>query len=119
MDPLTVIEFVADKVPYVDSNWDGASTVVRPIAGAVAGALLAGGSGDLVTLTLASDSGIAALAGHLDKAGLRLTVNTSPEPASSVGASVGDVSVAGIAAVASLGRVRRGRRAFRGWVQPA
>jgi len=140
---LTVIEFVADKVPYVDSIWDGASTVVRPIAGAVIGALLAGGNGDLVTLTLASVGGITALVSHLVKAGLRLAINTSPEPASNIGASLaGDVSVAGVTAFAVvnpvaaavivavllvagiwltfavMGRVRRGWQAFRRWMQP-
>jgi hypothetical protein len=141
---LTVMEFVADKVAYVDSIWDGASTVIRPIAGAVIGALLAGGNGDLVTLTLASVGGVTALVSHLVKAGLRLAINTSPEPASNIGASLaGDVSVAGITVfavlnpvpaaivvavllvvgvwftVAVMGRVRRGWWAFRRWLQPA
>ncbi len=141
---LTVIEFVADKIPYVDSIWDGVSTVVRPIAGGVIGALLAGGNGDLATLTLASVGGITALVSHLVKAGLRLAVNTSPEPASNIGASLaGDVSVAGVIAFAVLnpiaaavvvavllvagvwltitvmGRVRRGWHAFRRRMQPA
>lgn len=140
---LTVIEFVADKVAYVDSVWDGVSTVVRPVAGAVIGALLAGGNGDLVTLTPASVGGVTALVSHLVKASLRLAVNTSPEPASNIGASLaGDVSVAGVTAIAVLnpvlaavvvalllvagvwltmavlGRVRRGWRAFRRWLQP-
>jgi hypothetical protein len=140
---LTVIEFVADKVPYVDSVWDGVSTVVRPVAGAVIGALLAGANGDLVTLTLAAVGGVTALLSHLVKAGLRLAVNTSPEPASNIGASLaGDVSVAGVTALAVLnpvvaavvaalllvagvwltvtvlGRVRRGWHAFRRWLQP-
>jgi hypothetical protein len=141
---LTLIEFVADKVPYVDSIWDAASTVIRPIAGATIGALLAGGNGDLATLTLASVGGITALVSHLVKAGLRLAINTSPEPASNIGASlVGDVSVAGVTAFAVLnpvvaavlvavllvagvwltlsvmGRVRQGWQAFRRWMQPA
>ena len=141
---LSGIEIVADKVPYVDSIWDGISTVVRPVAGAVIGALLAGGSGDLVTLTLASVGGTTALVSHLIKAGLRLAINTSPEPASNLGASLaGDVSVAGVTAlavlnpvaaavvvaallvagiwltVAVMSRVRRGWRSFRRWMQPA
>jgi Domain of unknown function (DUF4126) len=141
---LTVIEFVADKIPYVDSIWDGISTLVRPVAGAVIGVLLAGGSGDLVTLALASVGGVTALVSHLVKASLRLAINTSPEPASNIGASLaGDVSVAGVTAFAVLypviaavlvavllavgvwltfavmGRVRRGWRALRRWLQPA
>jgi Domain of unknown function (DUF4126) len=141
---LTVIEFVADKIAYVDSIWDGVSTVVRPIAGTVVGVLLAGGQGDLVTITLASVGGVTALVSHLVKAGLRLAINTSPEPASNIGASVaGDLSVAGmttlavlnpipaaviagvllvagiVLTVAVLSRVRRGWQAFRRWLQPA
>lgn len=138
---LTVVEVVADKIPYVDSIWDGVSTIVRPVAGAVVGVLLAGGQGDLVTITLASVGGVTALVSHLVKAGLRLAINTSPEPASNIGASVaGDLSVAGLTTlavlypipaaviagilllagivltVAALSRVRRGWRAFRSWL---
>ncbi len=100
---LMVIEIVADKIAYVDSVWDTLSTFIRPAAGAVIGALLAGSNGDLVTLTLASVGGVTALLSHLVKASLRLAINTSPEPASNIGASVaGDLSVAGLASLAVL-----------------
>src|ERR687895_2324578 len=116
---LTVVEFAADKIAYVDSIWDVVSTIIRPVAGAVVGALLAGGQGDLVTLTLAAVGGVTALVSHLVKAGLRLAINTSPEPASNIGASLaGDVSVAGLTTLAVLSRVRRGWLAFRRWLQP-
>jgi Domain of unknown function (DUF4126) len=140
---LTGVEFAADKIPYVDSIWDVVSTIIRPIAGAVVGALLAGGQGDLVTITLAAVGGVTALVSHLVKAGLRLAINTSPEPASNIGASLaGDLSVAGLTTlavlnpipaaviagvllvagivltVAVLSRVRRGWLAFRRWLQP-
>ena len=139
---LMVIEFFADKIPYVDSIWDTVSTIVRPLAGAVIGALLAGNSGDLITVTLASVGGLTALVSHLVKASLRLAINTSPEPASNIGASLaGDVSVAGlttlavlhplaaaviaavllviglVVAVLVLSRIRRGWRAFRAWLR--
>src|SRR5215210_692470 len=39
---LYAMEFVADKIPYIDSTWDLVSTLIRPTAGAVIGALLAG-----------------------------------------------------------------------------
>ena len=42
MGVLALIEVVADKVPVLDSFWDVPSTVIRPIAGAVIGALIAG-----------------------------------------------------------------------------
>jgi Domain of unknown function (DUF4126) len=39
---LSALEFVADKIPYVDSAWDAVHTVIRPAVGAILGALLAG-----------------------------------------------------------------------------
>ncbi len=137
---LTLVEFVADKIPYVDSAWDTISTVVRPIAGALIGALIAGASGDLLTVSLAAVGGVTALLSHLTKAGIRLAVNTSPEPVSNIGASlIGDVGVVGITTLATVApmlaagivavvmvagfivlwfavsRIRRGWRAFRRW----
>ena len=103
MGVLALVEFVADKVPIVDSVWDVPSTVIRPIAGAVIGALIAGAQGDLVTITLAAVGGITALISHLAKAGVRLAVNSSPEPVTNVGASVaGDVGVVGVTTLAVL-----------------
>ena len=100
---LTAIEFVADKIPYVDSLWDGVSTAVRPVAGAVIGAFYAGATGDLTTVTLAAVGGVTALVSHLVKSGLRLAINTSPEPFTNVGASLGgDVAVTGVATLAAL-----------------
>ena len=103
MGVLCVIEFVADKVPVIDSIWDVPSTVVRPVAGALIGALMAGASGDLWTVTLASVGGVTALVSHLAKASIRLAVNSSPEPVTNVSASVaGDVGVVGVTTLAVL-----------------
>lgn len=100
---LALIEFVADKVPIVDSVWDVPSTVIRPIAGAVIGALIAGAQGDLLTISLAAVGGVTALLSHLTKAGIRLAINTSPEPVSNIGASMaGDVGVVGVTTLAVL-----------------
>lgn len=100
---LAGVEFVADKVPYVDSMWDSVSTVVRPVAGTVIGALFAAGGGDLWTILLGSVGGITALATHLTRAGLRLAINTSPEPLSNAAASVtGDIAVVGVATLVGL-----------------
>jgi hypothetical protein len=100
---LAALEFFADKIPYLDSIWDGISTFIRPVAGAVIGALIAGANGDLLTLTLASLGGVTALLSHAVKSGLRLAVNTSPEPASNIGASLtGDVAVVSVASLAAL-----------------
>lgn len=98
---LFAVELVADKIPYVDSAWDAIHTVVRPvIAGAVA-ALLAGDAGTLQQALAAGAGGATALASHAVKAGLRLAVNTSPEPASNVAVSAGeDLTVAGVVSLA-------------------
>lgn len=85
---LAVLELVADKVPLLDSAWDTVSTAIRPVAGAVVAALLAGSSDSPTTLALAAVGGTTALLSHLAKSGLRMAINTSPEPVSNVTASV-------------------------------
>ncbi|MGW2812886.1 DUF4126 domain-containing protein [Streptomyces sp. NPDC001415] len=94
---LFLCEAVADKIPYVDSVWDSAHTVIRPIAGAVVGALLAGQNGSLPDLAAGAVGGSTALMSHLVKAGTRMAVNTSPEPFSNIALSTAeDLGVAGI-----------------------
>ncbi|MBB1510317.1 DUF4126 domain-containing protein [Tessaracoccus sp. MC1756] len=103
MGILALVELVADKVPVIDSVWDVPSTVIRPVAGAVIGALIAGANGDLLTISLAAVGGVTALLSHLSKAGIRLAVNSSPEPVSNVTASVaGDIGVVGVTTLAVL-----------------
>jgi uncharacterized membrane protein len=102
MGVLTLVEFVADKIPYVDSVWDTLSTIVRPVAGALIGALIGGANGDVTTVALAAVGGVTALLSHLTKAGLRLAVNTSPEPVTNIGVSLGEnVAVTGVVALAA------------------
>ncbi|AZQ34170.1 DUF4126 domain-containing protein [Streptomyces cyaneochromogenes] len=94
---LFLCEAVADKIPYVDSAWDAVHTVIRPIAGAVVAALLAGQSGSLPELAAGAVGGSAALLSHLVKAGTRMAVNTSPEPFSNIVVSIAeDLGVAAI-----------------------
>ncbi|MET9360982.1 DUF4126 domain-containing protein [Streptomyces sp. NPDC006632] len=94
---LFLCEAVADKIPYVDSVWDSVHTVIRPIAGAVVGALLAGQNGSLPDLAAGAVGGSTALVSHLVKAGTRMAVNTSPEPFSNIALSTAeDLGVAGI-----------------------
>ncbi|MFB7288170.1 DUF4126 domain-containing protein [Actinacidiphila glaucinigra] len=81
---LFLCEAVADKIPYVDTTWDAVHTAIRPVAGAVVAALLAGQDGSLPQLAAGAVGGTTALVSHLVKAGLRLGVNTSPEPASNI-----------------------------------
>lgn len=88
------MEFIADKVPYIDSTWDAISTAIRPTVGAVIGVLLAGDASSLDQAVSGVVGGGTALASHLVKGGLRLGINASPEPASNSIASVSeDVAV--------------------------
>ncbi|MFD5401976.1 DUF4126 domain-containing protein [Streptomyces griseorubiginosus] len=98
---LFLCEAVADKIPYVDSAWDSVHTVVRPVAGAWVGALLAGQSGSLNDVVAGLVGGSTALASHTVKAGTRMAVNASPEPFSNIVLSLAeDLGVAGIVSFA-------------------
>jgi hypothetical protein len=97
---MLAIDLVADKIPYVDSVWDTIHTAIRPTIGAILGALLAGEAGSLAQATAAATGGLAALASHIVKAGLRAAVNTSPEPASNIAVSLAeDIGVASVVVI--------------------
>ena len=85
---LFVIEFVVDKVPYVDSVWDSVHTFIRPIASAVLGYTAMGDAGSVIQILIALLTGGIALDSHLTKATTRLAINASPEPVSNSIASV-------------------------------
>ena len=94
---MFAMEFVADKIPYLDSTWDAVSTAIRPTAGAVVGVLIAGQADSLNGAVAAVVGGGTALASHAVKAGTRLAINTSPEPLSNIAASVSeDLAVLGV-----------------------
>ena len=77
---LYVIEFFADKIPWVDTAWDAVHTVVRPIGGAVI-AVATLGDASPATETLVGLLGGALAAGtHLGKTSTRIVANASPEP---------------------------------------
>ncbi|KAA1427279.1 DUF4126 domain-containing protein [Nocardioides antri] len=84
---MYAFEFVADKIPYVDSAWDVVSTVIRPLVGGVIGVLLAGDSESMNALVGGIVGGGSALGAHSVKAGTRLAVNSVPEPFSNVAVS--------------------------------
>jgi hypothetical protein len=87
---LYAIEFVADKVPWVDSIWDAVHTVIRPVGGAlVAVTALGGASVDMQTVVALLGGSVAA-ATHVTKSGTRAVVNTSPEPFSNWVLSLGE-----------------------------
>jgi hypothetical protein len=84
---MVAMEFLADKVPAIDSVWDAVHTFIRIPAGAL---LAAGATGDTLTpLTVAAGlvGGTITAGTHFTKAGGRAVINTSPEPFSNWGAS--------------------------------
>ncbi|MCC6478635.1 DUF4126 domain-containing protein [Sphingorhabdus sp.] len=96
-----VAEFFADKVPWLDSIWDGLNTLIRPIGGALL-ALAVVDAGDPVWQVIVFLlGGGAALASHATKATARAAVNTSPEPVSNIVLSTTeDVVTGGLLALA-------------------
>jgi len=100
---LFCIQFVVDKIPYLDSASDIVHTVIRPIAGAAIGALLAGHAHTLPQAAAAVLGGGTALVTHLIKSGVRMGVNTSPEPFSNVIVSLlENMTVAGLVVFALM-----------------
>lgn len=92
---LTVVEFVTDKIPGVDSASDLAQTILRVPVGAFLAAATLSPDGDLGGWALAGGAG-AALLTHVTKTATRALVNGSPEPVSNWTASLGeDVAVVG------------------------
>ncbi len=93
---MFVLEFFADKVPWLDSLWDSVHTFIRPIGGALLGMQALGSLPPHMQVIAGLLAGGAALTTHTAKAGTRLLINHSPEPASNIVASVAeDVAVVG------------------------
>ncbi|MCA9400604.1 MAG: DUF4126 domain-containing protein [Candidatus Omnitrophica bacterium] len=91
------IEFVADKVPVVDSTWDAVHTFIRPAGGLLLGYLGGADFGPQWQVAAMLITGAIATDAHLTKAAARAAINTSPEPVSNSIASVTeDVSVVGV-----------------------
>jgi hypothetical protein len=85
---LFLLEFFADKIPWLDSAWDMVHTLIRP-AGAILLALAVLGDLDPAAAVIAGLlAGTASLSTHGTKAGLRAFLNLSPEPVSNSVASV-------------------------------
>ena len=87
---LFAVEFLADKIPIVDSIWDGIQTFIRIPAGAVLAALAMGEHPPELMLVAGLLGGSIAAGTHLAKAGGRALINTSPEPFSNVATSLGE-----------------------------
>lgn len=87
---MYAFEFVADKVPYVDTVWDVVSTAIRPVVGGTVGTLIAGDSAAINELVGGSVGGMSAFASHAIKTSTRIAVNTSPEPFTNIAVSIGE-----------------------------
>ena len=99
---LYVIEFFADKIPYLDSTWDVIHTFIRIPAGAV---LAAGAFGDfdpgIQVIALLLGGGLA-FSSHGTKAATRAMLNASPEPVSNVVASILEDILAVVSVICSV-----------------
>jgi Domain of unknown function (DUF4126) len=87
---LYLLEFFADKIPWVDSIWDAVHTVIRPIGGALLAIQVLGHPSPAFTVIVALLAGGTSLMAHTAKAATRLASNTSPEPFSNIGLSLGE-----------------------------
>ncbi|MFW6372614.1 MAG: DUF4126 domain-containing protein [Thermodesulfobacteriota bacterium] len=93
---MFITEFIADKVPGVDSGWDAVHTFIRIPAGAILAAGAVGEVSPALSLTAGILGGGLAAGTHAAKAGTRALINTSPEPFSNWTASVAeDLTVIG------------------------
>jgi hypothetical protein len=81
---LFLVEFIADKIPYVDTAWDALHTFIRPPAAALLSysAFAGGGVPEEWRLAAALLAGSVALTSHGAKASTRAAANASPEPVS-------------------------------------
>jgi hypothetical protein len=79
---LFIIEFIADKIPYVDTAWDAVHTFIRPPAAAVLSYSAFGHVSEEWKVAAALLAGSVALTSHGVKASSRAAANTSPEPVS-------------------------------------
>ncbi|MEX2134863.1 MAG: DUF4126 domain-containing protein [Acidimicrobiia bacterium] len=76
------LEFVADKIPYLDNIWDVVHTAIRPLGAAILGVVLVGDASGLGQALAGFGSAGLAFTSHVTKSTTRLAVNTSPEPVS-------------------------------------
>src|SRR6266516_5084458 len=87
---LYFLEFFADKIPWIDSAWDAVHTVIRPIGGALLAIQVLGHPSPVFTIIVALLAGGTTLVDPTAKAATRFASNTSPEPFSNIGLSLGE-----------------------------
>ena len=94
---MYLVEFLADKIPYFDSLWDGIHTVIRPVGGALIAVSTLGDASSAVQGLVALLGGTVAAGSHLSKTSTRAVANASPEPFTNWTLSLGeDVFVVGL-----------------------
>ena len=94
---LYVVEFFADKIPYVDTLWDMLHTAIRPIGGALIAVATLGDASPAMEGMVALLGGTVAAGSHLTKTSTRAAANASPEPFSNWILSLGeDLFVVGL-----------------------
>lgn len=91
---MFVVEFIADKIPAVDSVWDVVHTFIRVPAGAIMAAAAFSHADPAVRIIALLVGGGVALSSHSTKAAVRATANLSPEPFSNIALSLAEDAVA-------------------------
>lgn len=94
---MYLVEFFADKIPYVDTMWDIVHTAIRPFGGALIAVATLGDASPAMQGLIALLGGTVAAGSHLTKTSTRAMANTSPEPFSNWFLSLGeDLFVVGL-----------------------
>lgn len=104
---LAVVEFLADKVAWLDSTWDAIHTIIRPVGAAALGVMLVDaaavvgeapgvGDGDGSGVVAGLAAAVLASIAHGAKASTRVAVNTSPEPFSNPVVSLVEDGLVGV-----------------------
>jgi hypothetical protein len=100
---LYLIEFLADKIPVVDSVWDAIHTFIRVPAGAILAASAFAHFHPAVRLAALLAGGSLAFGSHATKASVRMTANASPEPVSNfILSTMEDIFTIGLTALAAF-----------------
>lgn len=87
---MYLVEFFADKIPFVDTAWDLVHTAIRPVGGALVAVATLGEASPPVEGLVALLGGTVAAGSHLTKTSTRAVANTSPEPVSNWILSLGE-----------------------------
>lgn len=87
---MYLVEFLADKIPYFDSLWDGIHTAIRPLGGALIAVSTLGDASPAMQGLVALLGGTVAAGSHLSKTSTRAVANVSPEPFTNWSLSLGE-----------------------------